>query len=100
MLVPGASMSRFAFTGLAIALLGLGYLAVLYLAQRSLLLPAPLEQPPPLGRAELVRLPAGGARIAALKPAPRRALSIGDWAIERLLSDWRFCDFVNRSGDG
>ena len=64
-------MSKVALAGLAIALIGCAYLAVLYLAQRSLIFPAPPYSPnADLGRAEIVRLPVSGGEAQALFLAP------------------------------
>ena len=64
-------MSRFGFAALAIALIVGAYLGALYLAQRSLLFPAP-PRPPPVspGRAEIVRLPLARGEARALFLAP------------------------------
>lgn len=64
-------MSKLAFAALAIALLAFAYVALLYFAQRSLLFPVPPYSPNPnLGRAEIVRLPAGGGEAQAIFLAP------------------------------
>ena len=64
-------MSRFGFAALAIALIVGAYLGALYLAQRSLLFPAPLRPPPVSpGRAEIVRLPLARGEARALFLAP------------------------------
>jgi len=64
-------MSRFGFVALAIALIAAAYLAVLYLAQRSLLFPAPVNRlPADTGRAEIVRLPLAGGEAQALLLVP------------------------------
>ena len=64
-------MSKIAFATLAVALIVCAYLAVLYLAQRSLIFPVPRHSPNAnLGRAEIVRLPLGGGEAQALFLAP------------------------------
>jgi len=64
-------MPRLAFATLAIGLVACAYLALLYLAQRSLLFPAPAYRPGAApGRAEIVRLPLGGGEAQALFLAP------------------------------
>lgn len=64
-------MSKIAFATLAIALIVCAYLALLYLAQRSLLFPIPAYRPDgaPDG-AEIVRLPLSGGEAQALFLAP------------------------------
>ena len=66
-----APMSKLALATLAIALVVCAYFAVLYLAQRSLLFPSPLNRTPATaGRAEIVRLPLSGGEAQALFLAP------------------------------
>ncbi|MDO8679663.1 MAG: alpha/beta hydrolase [Acidobacteriota bacterium] len=64
-------MTKLAFATIAIALIAGAYLAVFYLAQRSLLFPVPPYSPNAnLGRAEIVRLPVSGGEAQALFLAP------------------------------
>jgi fermentation-respiration switch protein FrsA (DUF1100 family) len=64
-------MSKLAFATLAIAAIAGAYLAVFYLAQRSVLFPAPPYSPnADPGPAEIVRLPLSGGEAQALFLAP------------------------------